>query len=437
MENKMNEQETSIFEELDNYIKNENSAISSEEAIETNIPIDGILQSEDYTSDTATDNVIEEITLTEENEEDDTVESSTDETIDTPILQKNERSQASNKRNIDKVLSNTEIGLFDKDLEKQFNEEMFLEEQEIRQYKNLKSLSKSKALLWGTVVGASRGKDRYTAGSPFYNMVLIDIMYDGVLVSIPDVLYFEPSYRFPDDYSKMSESQKADVRIKAVTQQMGANICFIIEQVSKEKVKDEYASKSNDIIITAIGNRVFAMKMLRDLWFIREHKYNNIRKKLPKIEVGQLVKANVISVTQFNITLEVLGVETRMDRFACSNEYVEDCRTIVRPGDRMDIRIRKINGNSVDDLYLQVSGRINAPDKILEKIKPGSYYQGKVDHYVSENQMYVVRLAIGANCLVKRDSVINSSILLPGSLVNCRILGVAANYCYGTAYKIR
>ena len=288
-------------------------------------------------------------------------------------------------------------------------------------YRQLLRFKDMKTILWSEVDSIEMdGK---------HNMIGIIAYWDGLRVCIPDVYYFEPNFRFPTKYydDKTSAYEKLNLKRRVATYQTRAKVCFTIENITHEKQKDGTYKYG------VIGNRVDAMKRLRDFFFIHEQ-YNV---DLPvKVTKGDIADAHILSVTPYGALAECLGVEVRLDSYALSNNHIENCTEVVQPGDSLKVRIRNYRVSEDGNVELYISGRLNKPSAEIENMRKNSTYTGVITAYNKEKQRYTVRLKSGVNAFVKEHNVVGGKMLSVGDEVIVLVTYVGKDNVGGTVLKV-
>ena len=288
-------------------------------------------------------------------------------------------------------------------------------------YRQLLRFKDMKTILWSEVDAVEMDGN--------LNMIGIIAYWNGLRVLIPDVMYFEPNFRFPNKYYDAGTSayEKLNLKRRVATYQTRAKICFTIQNITHEKQKD--GSYKYGII----GNRVDAMRRLRDVFFL--HKDYNVG--LPvKVTKGAIADAHILSVTPYGALAECLGVEVRLDSYALSNGLVEDCTEVVQPGDSLKVRVRNYRVNDDETVSLYLSGRMNKPSEEIELMKKNSTYSGVVTSYNKEKQRYTVRLNSGVNAFIKEHNVVGGKLLSVGDEVVVLVTYVGKENVGGTVLRV-
>lgn len=299
-------------------------------------------------------------------------------------------------------------------------------------YRELLRAQRSGAYLMGEVFAIEPESDA------FKNHVVIDVLYNGVKVMIPDIVYFEDSYDFGSTYDSDPERIKAARRVTNARFQTGAKVYFTVSAVSREEVP--MPDGNTQTVIIAIGDRKNAMAKVRDTYFFHRNRASETR--APRaVSEGDYAKAHVIAVREDMVLVECLGVETRIDAFNLSNQYVENCRDITRVGKTLDVRIRKLHVDKSDDdpkkdrVFLTVTCRLNDAAEALATTKVRTYVAGNVVSYNKEKGIYSIMLKNGVTAVVNAQDVRGQIDLNPGDPVNVFVTHVLNTHVIGLAAK--
>lgn len=303
-------------------------------------------------------------------------------------------------------------------IQQRLKEERNIEEET---YNQLLEYKKNKTILWAEVYSSEIDTR--------LGMVGILALWNGFRICIPDKMYFLDSYQFSLDYKTLKPEEKVVVRQRFASYQIGAHVCFTITAIDRKPKEN-----GEGYIYGVIGNRIEALTILQDIYF--KHKKYNVGKPVD-IQVGDLAEAHVLSVSSRYAVVETLGIETRIDAFNLSNEYVDDCHEIVKPGDTLKVRIRKLHINEENEpTYLTVSARLNKVPDAISGMKIGSTYLGVVTKFNKETKIYTVRLKNGVNASVFENNVMNHQKLINGDSVIVLVAEIEKEYVKGSVMKI-
>jgi len=258
-----------------------------------------------------------------------------------------------------------------------------------------------------------------------YSKAIIKVVWNGIVILVPDTAYFEPSWHFPAGYEHLSEEGKMTSRVMSARETIGALCPVVIKGVGKN------INEEGEEQITVFGSRTDALAVRRDKYFL--HKNTDDPRE---VKINSVAKANVVYVNKDFITVECLGVETRMDCYNLSeNEVVTNCTDFYKPGDVINVRVKKIRfeGNSV---YLAVTGLLNNSSQAVKTIKEQGSYFGHVRSYNKLKDIYTVVLKNGAKASVHSNGVYNHVAINPGDRVCVHVLEVKEDYVIGIARKV-
>lgn len=272
----------------------------------------------------------------------------------------------------------------------------------------------------------------------FKNHAVVDVLYNGITIMIPDMVYFEDTYNFGRSYDDLPERKKTAARAVAARFQAGAKVYFTVSAVERQDVV--LPDGNHHTVIMAVGDRKDAMARVRDTYFF--HRNRSSETRAPRVvSVGDIAKAHVIAVREDMALVECLGVETRIDAFNLSNQPIENCRDYVHPGDTIDVRIRKLHVDRDDEnphndrVFLTVSGRLNDATEALMTMKPHCYVAGVVDFYNRDKDLYTIMLKNGVTAVVKAQDVRGQIDLNPGDRVNVFVTTILNTHVLGMAAK--
>lgn len=280
-------------------------------------------------------------------------------------------------------------------------------------------------IVYGNVVGT-----RYL---DFMHQDAVIVRCDDVEVFIPESQYFEDTFRFDKGYEGLSKEAQDEVRKKLIRYQFGASVPFIVVYAGFENVGN---GENNTSIIKVLASKKMAMEKLRNIYLLHKKGtgYEDLYVDLIK---GCYIDAYVTSVRVQNVLVQCAGVETTIDAFDLSDDYVENCKDFVRPGDRMKVRIKKLYINPDGTVYLSVSGRLNDVETVVATMKVGDTYMGKVDHVTSKG-IYIVKLKNGVSASVLKNNVFRKEKLTDGDNVSVTVTDIVkGSYVYGKAIKMR
>lgn len=311
------------------------------------------------------------------------------------------------------------------------NEDEFLEKDDI-----LSVLSRHKdtqTVLYGELVGSEIDAQ---SGKAFAT-----VQYRNVLVRIPDTAYFTYSYKFNDEYySEKDKLKRAEMCKRAINQNIGSRCPFVvINIVVRESVMGNHKGEEE---IEVYGDRVQALELRKDKYFF----HKNCNEPVMIYENDQ-AEANVIQVTEKYATLEVLGVEYRIDCYNLKEGYVVNCRDEVKNGDVIKVRFKRIRIQGTEVL-IKVTGRLNLGSKQSKSLVIGGEYMGHIESPNYNSKIWTVRLFNGDVATVPmQGGTFGHQELTVGDrvavmikeckeIVNEDTKEVESRYYYGVAMKI-
>lgn len=101
----------------------------------------------------------------------------------------------------------------------------------------------------------------------------------------------------------------------------------------------------------------------------------------PMIVPGRIVEARVIAVAQKAVRLEVFGVECSLKARDMAWEWMSDANERFSIGDVVNVKVMKVNGDTADNLKIEVSAREATPNvnrENLLRLRRQGKYVGKV-----------------------------------------------------------
>ena len=295
-------------------------------------------------------------------------------------------------------------------------------------FNELRRYERNGEILWGRVVNIGEGED--------YKGAIFDVEWNNVIVRIPDIAYFEKDFDFGSSYEEAKESEKIARRVTVGSYQLGAEVCFKVKSVSRRRIEDGGAYAGENLI-DVVGSRVEAMETRRDTWFFHKNRKESTPGRAREVNIGDIVEARILAVRVDRIMVECLGVESSIDRFNVPKRGVKNCNDFYRPGDKINVRVRRLHINEEEGrVYLSVSGRLNDSSKNIKKMRLNDRAIGTVDFYNRANHTYSISLLNGVQVSV-RDSAVQGQIpLYPNDTVQVTIKDLRDSYAIGIARKL-
>lgn len=309
------------------------------------------------------------------------------------------------------------------------------EEREQNLYKELIRYQKYGEILWGTLVSVE--------DDPESNTVYAYVLWNDIMVKIPDYLFLEPTYRFGVSYEKMSEKEKMRRRHSTITFMLGAKVCFVVTTLNRELIRDKYDALYNTYELTVEGSRCKAMEIMRDIFFFHENRKDAATRTAPReIIEGDILNARVIQVKEESVLVECGGVETRIAASLLSaRDYYTNCTDAYSSGDMMKVRVKKVYVNKEDHtVHLSLTGQVVNPAKAIKDVKIGSAYLGTVASCNEKSHTYTVMLSNGVPCTVLFEFVFGHIPLVKGDKVRVTVKNIYSDkgvaFVAGAAQKL-
>ena len=135
----------------------------------------------------------------------------------------------------------------------------------------------------------------------------------------------------------------------------------------------------------------------------RRHYYLNLtREGTFRVYEGLVCETRVISVIPDGIFVELFGIDVYIPLRELSHTRIPDAMGYFEPGDRILVKITKLDRSDPKDIYVAASVKqvaTNPTEKALEKIDVGGNYAGTVT-MIDETGIFV-QLDMGAECKCK------------------------------------
>ena len=147
----------------------------------------------------------------------------------------------------------------------------------------------------------------------------------------------------------------------------------------------------------AVGSRKEAMLNKR-----RHYYLNLTREGTYRVYEGLVCEARVMSVIPEGIFVDIFGIDVYIPLRELSYTRIPDAMGYFEPGDRILVKITKLDRSDPKNIYVAASVKqvaSNPTDKALEKIDVGGNYAGTVT-MIEPNGIFV-QLDMGAECRCK------------------------------------
>jgi len=162
-----------------------------------------------------------------------------------------------------------------------------------------------------------------------------------------------------------------------------------------------------DVIIKGIdkqGDSIVASR--KDAMLKKRKKYylTPLSDGLPQIREGRIVEARVIGVTASRARLEIFGVEIALSAANLSWDWVGDVSEHVHVGEKINVLIKKIEGEDINNIKIEVSIKEiikNISAENLSKCVVQGKYIGEITNI--HNGTVYIRLKIGVNAIANAN----------------------------------
>lgn len=229
---------------------------------------------------------------------------------------------------------------------------------------------RTRRILTGTLDGVEKTESGLT---------LAVVNYKGFRVAIPirEMLLYAGQMPKGQEYIELMLQLN-----RILNARLGSEIDFIVKGCENE-------SRS------VVGSRREAMLRKRQTFYLDTDELGE-----HLIYEGRVVQARVVAVAEKVIRVEVFGVETSIVARDLSWEWIGNARDHFNVGDRILVRVLKINRTNAEDLSIRVDVRsvsaTNSHDN-LKKCMPQCRYAGRVTDV--RNGVVFIRLNNGVNAI--------------------------------------
>lgn len=249
-----------------------------------------------------------------------------------------------------------------------------------------------------------------------------------VNVLIPEAWFFEKDVVFAAHYDPLNDFEKKKIRRSILSQYIGAWIHFNVVAVMKNEQNGDIQREA----LTCVGNRVSAMDHMKDIYFL--HKRDENKKKFVTLETGTIVDSFVQRVSDDYIVVSSLGVETKVQKHDLTNSYITKCQDVVKNGDQLNLRIRRIKVTE-DKIYLNLTNRKIYDTSHLEWLKTGLLIGGEVVAPVNQKGFYTIILDNDLYCAVREGDIDGYLPMIVGDRVIVEVFDVKDKLVYGKARR--
>lgn len=226
----------------------------------------------------------------------------------------------------------------------------------------------TRRILTGTLDGVEKTES---------GLVLAVVNYKGFRVAIPikEMLLYTKRYPSGREYAELMDRLQ-----RILTTRLGSEIDFIVKG---------HDNKTRSVV----ASRKDAMYKKRQTFYLDT---NELGEHL--IYEGRVVQARVVAVAEKIIRVEVFGVECAVVARGLSWEWIGNARDRFSVGDRILVRVLKIDRRDVEHLSVQVDVRSVSAASNHDNLKnclPQCRYVGRVTDV--RNGVVFVRLNNGVN----------------------------------------
>ena len=204
------------------------------------------------------------------------------------------------------------------------------------------------------------------------------VEYKGYRILIP---IKEMVYSYPNQLQGQEYKDSMQTLHKNLSNLIGAQIDFVVKGID---------SKARSIV----ASRKEAMRKKRQIFFIDEDLNGEHR-----VREGRLVEARIIGVHEKVLRLELFGVETTILARNLSWERIGDVHDHYSVGDRIVVRITKVDVEDIDNIKISVAIK-NDNDSVNDKLKlckiQGKYLGKVID---IRKGVCFIRLTNGVNAV--------------------------------------
>ena len=244
------------------------------------------------------------------------------------------------------------------------------EEREATIWHEVQNAYRTRRILTGTLDGIEHTESGLT---------IAVVNYKGFRVAIPIKQMMLQVGRMPtgEEYIDLMEQLS-----RVLNARLGSEIDFIVKGIE---------NKSRSIV----ASRKDAMLKKRQTFYMDTDELGE-----PMIYEGRVVQARVVAVAEKIIRVEVFGVECSIRAQGLSWEWIGNARDHFFVGDRILVRILKVERPDVENITISADVRsVSSTNNIdnLQKIIPQSRYAGRVTEV--RNGVVYIRLNNGVNAI--------------------------------------
>lgn len=158
-----------------------------------------------------------------------------------------------------------------------------------------------------------------------------------------------------------------------------------------------------DVVIKGMDKRTASVVASRKDAMLRKRRkfyMTPLSDGLPQIREGRIVEGRIIAVTPMVARIELFGVEVSMSASQLSWDWVSDVSDKFFVGDKINVLIEKLEGDSIENLKITPNVKSLIPNtsvKNLEKCAVQGKYIGEITNV--HNGVAYLRLQIGVNAI--------------------------------------
>jgi len=327
------------------------------------------------------------------------------------------------------------IGTYSADIESEFtNLNLSKRELENRAFAFMKRCKENGEILVGTALQLVEDESRKKFGISVGFEPFESLDHTGLVeVIIPEEAFMLPNFDYGKDYAIKSKKEQWRVRKFRISPYLRSKIHFCVTSV----FWGPSLVDPNVEVIYAVGDRLMAMEKMRDKYFFHKNRKKETADDPITIKVGDTVEAFVLAVYDQYITVQALGVETRIYLHDLTRESISKCSEYVSPGEilpRCKILGIRVMDNKVE---LRLTNLSNDMPSSFYRIKEGSYCVGRVTGYNPKLDQYLIYLGIGVTAFVYASNVVPKGTQLSiNDSVNVYIRRIYNNGVIGNAIKV-
>jgi len=250
---------------------------------------------------------------------------------------------------------------------------------------DIQNARRMRRMLTGTLVGIEMTEAKKPIAIVFYRG-------QRVVIPISELLPYDIAE------TSVTGSSKIERLSKIANNMLGADIDFIIAGIDKR-------SRS------VVASRKEAMLKKRRRFYLTPGDYG-----LPQVHDGRTVQARIVSVSAYNIRVDIFGVEAVIPNQDLAWEWIANAMDKFAVGQKLLVKINRVEGDAVDNLKVKADVKSLLPNNIREnllKISVQGKYMGTINN-INHGVIYL-RLKNGVNavahtCLDRRDPGVNDEV---------------------------